>query len=61
MLVVLFLNHDKEKKSNLKFPRLCIKLFLVTLNVAGDDVVPGENHVCPEEDWKSSGFEQNYN
>ena len=34
--------------SNLKFPRLCAKLFLVTLNIAWDYVVPGEDHICPK-------------
>ena len=34
--------------SNLKFPRLCAKLFLVTLNIAWNYVVPSEDHICPK-------------
>ena len=38
--------------SNLEFPRLCAKLFLVTLNIAWHYVVPSEDHICPDDDTK---------
>ena len=36
--------------SDLKFPRFRAELFLVTLNIARDNVVPSEDHICPEDE-----------
>ena len=38
--------------SNLEFPRLCAKLFLVTLNIAWHYVVPSEDHISSDDDTK---------
>ena len=36
--------------SDLKFPRFRAELFLVTLNIAWDNIVPSEEHICPEDE-----------